>query len=421
MANTPRVRRVPIVTLGVVFVLAVVRLGPASAAGVAGAPRLLYVGDWSGTRESTRWCPAGRRPPGQVTLSRTRCGSSSDCRSFEPVPSPDGRYLVFSGDRCFKALFVARADGSGRRRLATSNGACPITPFGAAWAPDSSRVALRGVERSALPRQTDRANGSSARGHSRPGRGTAARSPTFAGANSWYGTAVSSARSAPAAESSFAWSPTGKWIAYGSDRLVVVHPDGSGRRQLRDSYARAPAWSADGRYVAYSGREGLDAVDVVSGVSRVLSTKFTSGRAWSPRGHVLAFGSTDGLTLADARSAATRVLNLDRVAELAWASDGRSLAYVSPVVPGLVFDGADLRVTDLLGHGRTVVAADAIYGGHVNDVVWTRPPAATRYRPPTQRTIATVAPQELTAPWPVERLATDGDGIAYVSCGHVFV
>ena len=60
-----------------------------------------------------------------------------------------------------------------------------------------------------------------------------------------------------------AWSPDGRLIAYPSDggdyvsQISVVNPDGSGRRTLSrlSSYGenRDPAWSPDGRTIAYEG------------------------------------------------------------------------------------------------------------------------------------------------------------------------
>ena len=62
-----------------------------------------------------------------------------------------------------------------------------------------------------------------------------------------------------------AWSPDGRWIAYsrrlpGSEirEVWVVHPDGTGRRRLTAPAVAAygPAWSPDGKLVAFAARRG---------------------------------------------------------------------------------------------------------------------------------------------------------------------
>lgn len=53
------------------------------------------------------------------------------------------------------------------------------------------------------------------------------------------------------------WSPDGEWIAYlamdgGSGRLMIVRPDGSGRRALAGNVEAIVGWSGDGKTLAYT-------------------------------------------------------------------------------------------------------------------------------------------------------------------------
>jgi Tol biopolymer transport system component len=49
------------------------------------------------------------------------------------------------------------------------------------------------------------------------------------------------------------WSPDGRWIAYVSGGLWIVHPDGTGRRRLADAPAAvAPSFSPGGRELLFT-------------------------------------------------------------------------------------------------------------------------------------------------------------------------
>src|SRR5262249_44720006 len=73
------------------------------------------------------------------------------------------------------------------------------------------------------------------------------------------------------------------------------------------------------------------------------------------------------------------------------------------------------------GRVRTLVSSAGTDGGTIWGFTWTQPPLGVRYRKPDRRTLATLARDELRAPWAIERLAADGGRVAYVACGHVFV
>ena len=106
-----------------------------------------------------------------------------------------------------------------------------------------------------------------------------------------------------------AWSPDGRRIAYaeqvdidagrqaGSNRIVVVNADGSGRRVLLGQ-ASDPAWSPDGSKIAYvgyasrfaeSGDIAVANVDGSAAHSLTVTGEAESRPAWSPSGRLIAF------------------------------------------------------------------------------------------------------------------------------------
>jgi Tol biopolymer transport system component len=110
----------------------------------------------------------------------------------------------------------------------------------------------------------------------------------------------------------------------------VVGPDGEGRRPLlRESGAYSPAWSPDGRKLAYSAGELRVLVDGVS-VPLDLGSLTPAAPAWSPDGTRIAFHAGRDLYVAHV-SAGLHVERIDHVAEggaPTWSPDGSRLAFV---------------------------------------------------------------------------------------------
>lgn len=104
-----------------------------------------------------------------------------------------------------------------------------------------------------------------------------------------------------------AWSPAGNEIAFlsnrdGADRIHVMAPDGTAQRPLAPApeafVDRELAWSPDGATLAFVRREGMGAsriwvVEPATGASRALTDGKSEDAmpAWSPDGRYLAYSS----------------------------------------------------------------------------------------------------------------------------------
>ncbi len=256
--------------------------------------------------------------------------------STTPVWSHDGRTIAFvrrSGEG--SQVYVMNADGGSPRALTAG----PGRVAGPAWSPDGRQIAFTAMRDGVSQIAMMRNDGSGRRNLAPSTRDQVAP----------------------------AWSPDGQLIAFlskasgGYFELYVIGADGRNRRRVPTPVPSLQpditefVWLPDGR-LAYTNRSGLAqeglTVTTVSGAERRYLGS-ASSPAWSPDGRQLAFVvSHAGAPEIYVRSGAAKPVRLVDPSltpvRPAWSPDGRQIAFL------------------ILGGGRVVLAVTDSAGGQVN-------------------------------------------------------
>ena len=126
----------------------------------------------------------------------------------------------------------------------------------------------------------------------------------------------------------------------GGDGIYVMNPDGSGQRMLARS-GNSPAWSPDGRKIAFSGgAQGIFVMNADGSEHQRLTPRLAGRKAslaWSPDGRKLTFLSDYGhgdfsfdLYVMNTDGSERRNLTQSGlVSDPGWSPDGRKIAFVS--------------------------------------------------------------------------------------------
>jgi dipeptidyl aminopeptidase/acylaminoacyl peptidase len=162
-----------------------------------------------------------------------------------------------------------------------------------------------------------------------------------------------------------AWSPDGRRVAYvapgagGVGDVFVRDADGRHRGRITHTdgvYEASPSWSPDGLRLAFE-RDGSIVVARADGSRARLLTRGLSP-SWSPGGKRIAFERDGDLFLVPASGGRPVRLTVTTAAESApsWAPDGRRLAYVSEEA-GM----RDIRVLDTRSRSAIPLTADPAF------------------------------------------------------------
>ena len=304
---------------------------------------LIYGKSTRGDVQTPAWSPDGRtlafvsrrdgnaeiyvmNADGSEQLNLTRQPASDS----HPSWSPDGRKLAFVSRRDGNAeLYVMNADGSGLRNVTRT----PSDDLDPAWSPDGRAIAF--VHRKVLPPLVVR--GRRIRGHE-----------MYLHVVNADGSGLRRLTTRPAGLFNPSWSADGKTIRYGR---LLVNADGSGHRELTRNVPLAGAWSPDGQQIAVvqvahsvaAVRNpnkfglGLWVMNADGSDARRVAAKATSGvPAWSPDGRRIAFRrlgigrANSDLYVVNADGSGLRRLtrNPAKLRWFAWSPDGRTIAFL---------------------------------------------------------------------------------------------
>jgi DNA-binding winged helix-turn-helix (wHTH) protein/Tol biopolymer transport system component len=353
---------------------------------------------------SLAWLVARPLPP-QVTGGRGCCSRHIRAPDWSDAPNeccgswtPDGKYFVFQATRAGQTHIWALRDRYGPLSSPPSEPVQltrgPIQFIRPALAPDGRIIALGWQLRGEVVR-LDRESGHevphlsslSAEWVSYSRDGQAITYVTYPEADLWRSRSDGSDRLQltfpPMRAHAPAWSPDGRSIAFvgqvpgGFWKIYLTSAEGGVTRPLtkEDRLEWSPTWSPDGRQLAFTVDDaGIRIFDADSGgESELRDSTEVHEPQWSPDGRYIAAHSRDHgrLMLFDFTTRQWQELTRTEVAQHVWSADGRSLQFrtVPPHTDLYRIRLADKHVEQIgtLRHSRWVFGVIGLWVGYTPD------------------------------------------------------
>jgi hypothetical protein len=219
-------------------------------------------------------------------------------------------------------------------------------------------------------------------------------------------------------DSAPAFSPDGRSIAFvraESGNELVVRRHGREEIVLYDA-SGTPQWLPDGKSIAISAGSAPHLVlarrrsNGAWVVAEHCATCALPGGAWSPDGRRLAYADGEGIHVVERSGRGERLLAAGPTQGFAWSPRGKAIVFATT---------SGVRVVTLSGWLRPLVSF-GLYEAQPG-VGWSYARTDLDYQTPEETPLLVrVSPRELQARVPITRLSADGNRVAYWLCPHIF-
>jgi Tol biopolymer transport system component len=180
-----------------------------------------------------------------------------------------------------------------------------------------------------------------------------------------------------------AWSPRGDWIAFTDSAtviatLVVIHPDGTGRKNLAEVGYTAIAWAPDGSQIAFLHRGVSTVRPDGQGIRHLVATPegaSIGSVSWSPDGQYIIYEGgpalPDDVTVCAVEVDHPGLYHLGDCAywqdSVAWSPDSRRVVFPQMKEPGCPRNGQwHLQFVDVRTQQRSQIAEPSPVEGELN-------------------------------------------------------
>jgi Tol biopolymer transport system component len=163
-------------------------------------------------------------------------------------------------------------------------------------------------------------------------------------------------------DTSAAWSPDGRWIAYAHfdpdsiamNGLYVTDTTGTQRTLVASGDPRSIDWSPDSRFIVYDDETGIHLIDQSQGWARTTIRTGGAFPSWSPDGMTIAFDSGQQIWLMSTSGSGLQLVwDASPVVMPDWSDDGQRLVVVEFTQAAPAGELSIIQLSDTSSHAIT--------------------------------------------------------------------